>query len=161
VLALAVAGGGMRAAVSSGMCVVLEAAGLLPAFDRIYGTSAGALNGAATAAGQAAISSTHYQDAALGRVICPLRALRRRPIIDFDLMFGEVIARRRPLSWSPSAQALTSGAGHVFRVGLARGAPQLHRPRRAYARGARQRVGAISCAVTRLPSAVSGWSTVA
>jgi hypothetical protein len=41
----------------------------------------------------------HYQDAALGRVIYPLRALRRRPIIDFDLMFGEVIARRKPLSW--------------------------------------------------------------
>ncbi|MGZ6693229.1 MAG: patatin-like phospholipase family protein [Solirubrobacteraceae bacterium] len=98
-LALAVEGGGMRGAVSSGMCVVLEAAGLLPAFDRIYGTSAGALNGAATAAGQAAMSSTHYQDAALGRVIYPLRALRRRPIIDFDLMFGEVIARRKPLSW--------------------------------------------------------------
>jgi hypothetical protein len=27
------------------MCVVLEAAGLVTAFDRIYGVSAGALNG--------------------------------------------------------------------------------------------------------------------
>jgi hypothetical protein len=89
-------------------------AGLLPAFDRIYGTSAGALNGAATAAGQAAMSSTHYQDAALRRVIYPLRALRRRPIIDFDLMFGEVIARRKPLSWeafSAGAAAARAGRG--------------------------------------------------
>ena len=49
------------------------------------------------------MSSTHYQDAALSRVIYPLRALRRRPIIDFDLMFGEVIARRKPLSWEAFA----------------------------------------------------------
>src|SRR5512142_1064041 len=37
---LAIEGGGMRGAVSAGMCVVLEAAGLVPAFDRIYGVSA-------------------------------------------------------------------------------------------------------------------------
>ena len=39
---LAVEGGGMRGSVSAGMCVALEAAGLVPAFDRIYGCSAGA-----------------------------------------------------------------------------------------------------------------------
>ena len=49
----------MRGAVSAGMCVVLEAAGLVGAFDCIYGVSAGALNGSATAAGQAALSATH------------------------------------------------------------------------------------------------------
>ena len=53
----------MRGAVSAGMCVVLEAAGAVPAFDRIYGVSAGALNGWATAVGQAALGATHYQDA--------------------------------------------------------------------------------------------------
>ena len=42
---LAVEGGRMRGAVSAGMGVVLEAAGLTGAFDRIYGVSAGALNG--------------------------------------------------------------------------------------------------------------------
>src|SRR5256885_1723538 len=46
-VALAVEGGGMRGAVSAGMCVVLEAAGLVSAFDRIYGVSAGALNACA------------------------------------------------------------------------------------------------------------------
>jgi predicted patatin/cPLA2 family phospholipase len=99
VLALAIEGGGMRGAVSAGMGVVLEAAGLIPAFDRIYGTSAGALNGAALAANQAAMSATHYEDACLRKVISPLRALRRRPIIDFDLMFGDVIGIHKPLSW--------------------------------------------------------------
>jgi hypothetical protein len=43
--------------------------GQLPKERAIYGTSAGALNGAATAAGQAAMSSTQYQDAALRRVM--------------------------------------------------------------------------------------------
>ena len=42
----AVEGRGLRGSVSAGMCVALEAAGLIPAFDRIYGCSAGALNGA-------------------------------------------------------------------------------------------------------------------
>ena len=58
VVCLAVEGGGMRGAVSAGMCVVLEAAGVVDAFDRIYGVSAGALNGWATAVGQAALSAT-------------------------------------------------------------------------------------------------------
>ncbi|HET8953198.1 MAG TPA: patatin-like phospholipase family protein [Solirubrobacteraceae bacterium] len=66
--------------------------------DRIYGVSAGALNGAATAAGQAALSATHYQDAASGRMINVMRPLLRRPVVDFDLLFEEVIAARKPLS---------------------------------------------------------------
>ena len=98
VVCLAVEGGGMRGAVSAGMCVVLEAAGVVSAFDRIYGVSAGALNGAATAAGQAALSATHYQDAASGRVVNMMRPLLGRPVIDFDLLFEEVIAARKPLS---------------------------------------------------------------
>lgn len=114
VLALAVEGGGMRGSVSAGMGVALEAAGLRPAFDRIYGTSAGALNGAALAAGQAAMSATHYEDAVVRGVINPLRLLRCRPAIDYDLLFGDVIALRKPFSWSSFT------AGPEFRaVGVA------------------------------------------
>ena len=76
---LAIEGGGMRGAVSAGMCVVLEAAGLVPAFDRIYGVSAGALNGWATAVGQAAFGVTHYQDADSYRVIKRKRPQVGRP----------------------------------------------------------------------------------
>ena len=96
---LAVEGGGMRGAVSAGMCVMLEAAGLVTAFDRIYGVSAGALNGWATAVGQAALSATHYQDAANRRVINRMRPLVRRPVIDYQLLFKDLIATRKPLSF--------------------------------------------------------------
>ncbi|MGZ6563116.1 MAG: patatin-like phospholipase family protein [Solirubrobacteraceae bacterium] len=105
VVCLAVEGGGMRGAVSAGMCVVLEAAGLVGALDCIYGVSAGALNASATAAGQAALSATHYQDAASRRVINPVRLLFGRPVVDFDFLFGELIAARKPLSFA----ALSSG----------------------------------------------------
>lgn len=99
VVCLAVEGGGMRGAVSAGMCVVLEAAGVVSAFDRVYGVSAGALNGWATAAGQAALSATHYEDAAHRRVVNRLGLLRRRPLIDLELLFEDVIAARKPLSF--------------------------------------------------------------
>jgi predicted acylesterase/phospholipase RssA len=89
----------MRGAISAGMCVVLETAGLVSAFDRIYGVSAGALNGCATATGQAALSATHYQDAASRRVVNLLRPLVRQPVIDFDLLFKDVIAARKPLHY--------------------------------------------------------------
>lgn len=99
VVCLAVEGGGMRGAVSAGMCVVLEAAGAVSAFDRIYGVSAGALNGWATAVGQAALSATHYQDAVSQRVIDRIGPLRGRPVIDFELLFEELIGTRKPLSF--------------------------------------------------------------
>jgi predicted patatin/cPLA2 family phospholipase len=87
------------------MCVVLEAAGLVSAFDRVYGVSAGALNGCALVAGQAALSATYYQDAARRRVVSRMRPLLRRPVIDFDLLFDDVIGARKPLSF----EALASG----------------------------------------------------
>ena len=104
VVCLAVEGGGMRGAVSAGMCVMLEAAGLVAAFDRIYGVSAGALNGWATAVGQAALSATHYQDAANRRVINRMRPLLGRPVIDYELLFKELIATRKPLSFERLSQ---------------------------------------------------------
>lgn len=105
IVCLAIEGGGMRGAVSAGMCVVLEAAGLISAFDRVYGVSAGALNGCATAAGQAALSATHYVDAASRRVINRMRPLVRQPVVDFDLLFEDVISARKPLSF----EALAAG----------------------------------------------------
>ena len=119
---LAVEGCGMRGSVSAGMCVVLEATGLVAAFDRIYGVSAGALNGWATAVGQAALGATHYQDAASRRVINRMRPLLGRPVIDCDLLFDELIATRKPLSFDdrasgPEFRALaTSLEGYSLRV---------------------------------------------
>jgi predicted patatin/cPLA2 family phospholipase len=110
VVCLAVEGGGMRGAVTAGMGVLLEAAGLAAAFDRVYGVSAGALNAAALAAGQAAMSSTHYQDAATRRVVNPARPLRGRPVVDLDFVFGELIGRRKPLSLARMASGPAFGA---------------------------------------------------
>ncbi len=105
VLSLAIEGGGMRGAVTAGMCVLLEAAGLIGSFDHIYGVSAGALNGWAAAAGQSALSATHYQDAIAAHVIRRTAPLRGRPMIDLDLLFEELISAQKPLSF----EALASG----------------------------------------------------
>ena len=98
VVCLAVEGGGLRGAVSAGMCAALEAAGLVDAFDRIYGVSAGALNGCCLAGGRAARGTGTYTDAADRRCINTWRLLARRPVIDFDFLFDELIATRRPLT---------------------------------------------------------------
>jgi predicted patatin/cPLA2 family phospholipase len=98
VVALAVEGGGMRGVVSAGMCAVLETEGLVPAFDRIYGCSAGALSGCFTAAGQAVLWATTFEDAASREFIDPARVLRRQPVLDLPFLFDTVIGRRKPLS---------------------------------------------------------------
>ena len=98
VVALVVEGGGMRGAVAAGMCLVLDAAGLMPSFDRVYGCSSGAVIGAYAAAGQAPVWATSFEDCACREFIDPARAFRGGPLVDLDFLFGEVIGRRRPLS---------------------------------------------------------------
>jgi len=98
VVSLAIEGGGMRGVVSAGMCAVLEAAGLIPAFDRIYGCSAGAVTGCFTAAGQAVLWATTFEDLAGRQFIDPARVLRGRPILDLAFLFETVIATRKPLN---------------------------------------------------------------
>jgi predicted patatin/cPLA2 family phospholipase len=98
VVALAIEGGGMRGVVSAGMCAVLEEAGLVTAFDRVYGCSAGAITGCFTAAGQAVLWATTFEDIAGPEFIDPARVLRRRPVLDLGFLFGTVIAKRKPLS---------------------------------------------------------------
>ena len=98
IVCLAVEGGGLRGSVTAGMCVVLEAAGLVQCFDRVYGVSAGALSAAAVAVGQAALNATRFQDAATRQVISRIRPLVGRAMVDFDFLFGELIAGRKPLA---------------------------------------------------------------
>jgi predicted patatin/cPLA2 family phospholipase len=105
VVALAIEGGGMRGVVAAGMSAVLEEAGLVTAFDRIYGCSAGAITGCFTAAGQAVLWATTFEDAASREFIDPARVLRRRPVLDLGFLFETVIAERKPLS----AAGLTRG----------------------------------------------------
>lgn len=109
-VSLAIEGGGMRGVVSAGMCAVLEATGLVPSIDRIYGCSAGAVNGCFTAAGQAVMWATTFEDTANRDFIDPARALRRRPVLDLEYLFDTVIAGHKPLSEDGLAQ------GPVFRA---------------------------------------------
>ena len=95
-IALAIEGGGSRGVVSGGMCLALEKAGLIDAVDVIYGTSSGALNGSFTAAGQAAFGATNYIDIAMLRFANPLRLLTGHAVIDFDVLFDEMIRGRKP-----------------------------------------------------------------
>ncbi len=95
-IALAIEGGGSRGVVSAGMCLTLEKAGLIDAVDVIYGTSSGALNGSFTAAGQAAFGATNYIDIAMLRFANPLRLLTGHAVIDFDVLFDELIRGRKP-----------------------------------------------------------------
>ena len=98
VVCLAVEGGAMRGSVSAGMCTALEALGLIPAFDRIYGCSAGALNGAFTAAGHAWAGARIYEDSANRRYIDVRRLARGEPAVNLDLLFDELLDRRRSFS---------------------------------------------------------------
>ena len=72
-LGLAIEGGAMRGVVSAGMVTALEYLGLLRVFDAVYGSSAGAFNGAFFLAGQAAFGTTiYYLDSKLSIRSLPL-----------------------------------------------------------------------------------------
>lgn len=96
VVAIAVEGGGAAGAVSGGMCVALEAAGLVDTIDHIYGTSSGALNGSFTASSQAALGSTNYEDITHPDFVTMRNLLRGKSIADFDLLFVDAMGRKDP-----------------------------------------------------------------
>ena len=93
--ALVVQGGGMRGIYSMGVLKALGDAGLRPGFDHVFGSSAGAVNGAYFVAGQEQAALDGYiEDLSRKDFINPLR-LRR--ILDVDFMVDEVVKRRRRL----------------------------------------------------------------
>ena len=90
----------MRGVVSSGMVAGLEYLGLLPAFDVIYGTSAGAINGAYFVAGQAAYgTSIYYEDINNPQFMNPLRCLCGDRPLSLEFLFEHVMINEKPLNW--------------------------------------------------------------
>ena len=82
-LVLVIEGGSSRGAYSAGMAVAIEQLNLLPLFDAVYGSSAGALNAAWLLCGRAEKTMHAWWDPAVMRgTIDPRRALRRRPVVD-------------------------------------------------------------------------------
>jgi len=127
-IALAIEGGAMRGVVSAGMVAGLEYLGLLPAFDVIYGTSAGAINGAYFVAGQGAYgASIYYDEINNSQFINPLRWLYGDPSISLEFLFEHVMIRRKPLVWqrvvdSPIELAPVATSIQQARAVLLRGA---------------------------------------
>ncbi|MFI5889702.1 patatin family protein [Actinoplanes sp. NPDC051513] len=97
-LVLLIEGGSSRGAYSSGMTIAIERLGLLPLFDAVYGSSAGALNGAWLLCGQAESTIHAWWDPIIMRgTIDPRRALRRRPVVDTRFLVHTVYTEILPM----------------------------------------------------------------
>ncbi|WP_257428087.1 patatin-like phospholipase family protein [Nocardioides carbamazepini] len=100
-IALAIEGGGSRAAYSAGMALAIDEAGLTDAFDDVYGTSGGALNGAWLLTGEARrwIRSWAWPEVAAARVTDPRRILRGGPVVDLGRLVHHVYEEITPMDF--------------------------------------------------------------
>ncbi|MEV6282794.1 patatin-like phospholipase family protein [Kribbella sp. NPDC051770] len=99
-LVLLIEGGSSRGAYSSGMTVAIERLGLLPAFDAVYGSSAGALNAAWLLCGRAESTlRAWWTPAIMETTINPRRVLRRLPVIDTRHLIHTVYTEVMPMGF--------------------------------------------------------------
>jgi predicted patatin/cPLA2 family phospholipase len=99
-LALVIEGGSSRGAYSAGMTVAIERLGMLPLFDAVYGSSAGALNGAWLLCGRAESTIHAWWDSTIMRgTIDVRRALRRRPVVDTGFLVHIVYTEIMPMGF--------------------------------------------------------------
>ncbi|MGV9647640.1 patatin-like phospholipase family protein [Streptomyces sp. NPDC003554] len=99
-LVLLVEGGSSRGAYSYGMTIAIEQLGLLPLFDAVYGSSAGALNAAWLLCGRAESSMHAWWDPIIMRTtIDPRRALRRLPVVDTQFLVHTVYTEIMPMGF--------------------------------------------------------------
>ncbi len=93
-LVVAVEGGGMRGAVSSGMLLALEQLGLRNSVDVVVGTSAGAIAGAFFATSQGTSGSVLYYTVLNSeRFLNPKRLMREGSVLDLDYLINEALDR--------------------------------------------------------------------
>lgn len=99
-LGLALEGGGMREVVSAGMVCALERLGLLEAFDAVYGSSSGAINGAFFVAGQTDYGiPLYWENIANRRFINYLRLASKTPVLSLEYLLEHVMVREKILDW--------------------------------------------------------------
>ncbi|GAA3585521.1 patatin family protein [Amycolatopsis ultiminotia] len=99
-LALAVEGGSSRGTYSSGMVLALDELGATPAFDAVYGSSAGSLNAAWLLSGRSQTGvRTWWNPVVMRRIINPLHTLRGRAVIDLEYLVHQVYSVLEPMDF--------------------------------------------------------------
>ncbi len=125
---LAIEGGGMRGAISSGMLLALEQLGLRDSIDEVVGTSAGAIAGAffVTAKGTAG-SVLYYTELNSDRFMSRRRLVGDGAVMDLDYLFDEAMPAHGlewehlvdsdiPL-WATVTPATEDDPSRLYRVG--------------------------------------------
>jgi predicted patatin/cPLA2 family phospholipase len=103
-IALSIEGGGMRGTVSAGMALALYERGLLPAFDAVYGSSAGAISGAwllsSNPEGLRGWADPDYARSLI-RWRAPLRRRpNRRPVVDVETLVEVLYQTEFPMDFA-------------------------------------------------------------
>jgi predicted patatin/cPLA2 family phospholipase len=123
---LAIEGGGMRGTVTAGMALALHELGLVPAFDAVYGSSAGAISGAWLLSSRPE-GLRGWTEPTYARSLIRWRALlRRRPVVDVRTLIEEVYQTEWPMDFG---SVLTSAVEyHPLATDAATGASTDLRP---------------------------------
>jgi predicted acylesterase/phospholipase RssA len=98
-VALAIEGGGMRGTISAGMALALDELGLVPAFDAVYGASAGAITGAWLLSRPQGLRG--WTEPAYARAFIRRSALLRgRPMADIRALIEELYQTTFPMDFA-------------------------------------------------------------
>ena len=97
---LVIEGGGSRAAYSTGMVGALQKRGLTACFDAVYGSSAGALNGAWLLCDRAPNAMAAWTAPGLMRKVMNVpRAVYGRPVVDIDYLVNVLYTDLVPIDF--------------------------------------------------------------
>ena len=98
-VALSIEGGGMRGTVSAGMALALHELGLVPAFDAVYGASAGAITGAWLLSSNPE-GLRGWAEPSYAKELIRWRApLRGRPVVDVRTLVEVVYQTQWPMDF--------------------------------------------------------------
>ena len=98
-IALIIEGGGMRGIISAGMALTLDELGLVPAFDTVYGASAGAITGAWLLSRPEGLRG--WAEPAYAKTLIRRSALLRgRPVADIRALIEDLYQTTFPMDFA-------------------------------------------------------------
>jgi predicted patatin/cPLA2 family phospholipase len=98
-IALIIEGGGMRGIISAGMALTLDELGLVPAFDTVYGASAGAITGAWLLSRPEGLRA--WAEPAYAKTLIRRSALLRgRPVVDIRALIEDLYQTTFPMDFA-------------------------------------------------------------